>query len=424
MNKTSLILFSVCVIFLCACGNTSSKKSKSSDKKTVDKVVVVKPDKNSGGIEKIPLFTECKNYNNDLSAIASEVEFAAFDMKLPLNDFHVLDVAITDKYIFLMEMHNIIQYDLNGKYIKTIGSKGRGPKEYVQLQPPLQLDRKNKLIYATDCRGNKVQVYDYEGNYKKTFPLTTAFMNARLIDSSTFAMLQHDYHRYRPNTPLVCFVDGKGKELKLYNSHIYPYDRKKMKMFGASTSFMWKNGGAYRFLEYGADTIFRIEKTELIPERVLTGKLKPSMEESFLRDIYNKVYIFQGIMRPTAGIFESDKFIVFQVYYEHEDYYSVYNKETKQFHRTFYKDIPRNKRGGARMNFFTDDMVSGMTFSPRYQSGGKAIALISAEKVVEDRDVILDFISKHPSKASERLKAIVEKMTEEDNPLMMTVKFK
>ena len=76
------------------------------------------------------------------------------------------------------------------------------------------------------------------------------------------------------------------------------------------------------------------------------------------------------------------------------------------------------------MNFFTDDMVSGMIFMPMYQSEGKAIALILAEKVVEDRDVILDFISKHPSKASERLKTIVEKMTEEDNPLMMTVKFK
>jgi len=287
------------------------------------------------------------------------------------------------------------------------------------------LDRKNKLIYATDCRGNKVQTYDYEGNYKKTMPLTTAFMNARLIDSSTFAMPQHEGHRYRPNTPLVRFVDGKGKELKLYHSHIYPYDRKKMKMFGASTSFMWKNGGAYRFLEYGADTIFRIEKTKLIPEKVLTGKLKPSMEESFLRDIYNKMYIFQGIMRPTAGIFESDKFIVFKVSYDRERYYSVYNKETKQFHRTYHKEILRDdRRGKANMNFFTDDMVSGMRFSPRYQSGGKAIALISAEKVVEDRDVILDFISKHPSKASERLKAIVEKMTEEDNPLMMTVKFK
>jgi len=215
MNKTSLLLFSVCVIFLCACGNTSSKKSKDTDKKTADKVVGVKPDKHSGGIEKVPLFTECKNYNNDLSAISSEVEFAAFDMTLPLSGFHVYDVAITDKYIFVMQMYNIIQYDLNGKFIRSIGSKGRGLKEYLQLHPPLSLDRENKLIYATDCRGNKVQAYDYEGKFIKTFPLTTAFMNARLIDSSTFAMPQHEGHRYRPNAPLVRFVDGKGKSFKV-----------------------------------------------------------------------------------------------------------------------------------------------------------------------------------------------------------------
>jgi hypothetical protein len=45
------------------------------------------------------------------------------------------------------------------------------------------------------------------------------------------------------------------------------------------------------------------------------------------------------------------------------------------------------------MNYFIDDMISGLLFNPQYQSMSKAIALISAEKVVEQRKQILDFIA-------------------------------
>jgi hypothetical protein len=76
------------------------------------------------------------------------------------------------------------------------------------------------------------------------------------------------------------------------------------------------------------------------------------------------------------------------------------------------------------MDYFIDDLISGLHFNPLYQSQGKAIAFISALKVVERRDEVLHFIAQHPSAESAHLKTLVEDMNEFDNPLMMMVTFK
>jgi hypothetical protein len=73
---------------------------------------------------------------------------------------------------------------------------------------------------------------------------------------------------------------------------------------------------------------------------------------------------------------------------------------------------------------FTDDMVSGILFNPHYQSYGKAIALVSALDIVENREKILKYIADHPSEEGNKLKPIIQKMTDDDNALMMMVTFK
>ena len=77
------------------------------------------------------------------------------------------------------------------------------------------------------------------------------------------------------------------------------------------------------------------------------------------------------------------------------------------------------------MTYFVDDIVSGLTFDPQYQSEGKAIALIPAWEICEKKQGILDFINKNPNhNQSKYLKSVVQNMTDDDNPLLMIVSFK
>ena len=102
----------------------------------------------------------------------------------------------------------------------------------------------------------------------------------------------------------------------------------------------------------------------------------------------------------------------------------VYNKSTMQFHRTFYKDASSTGKGSIKMNYFTDDLVSGLSFNPQYQSQGKAISLVSAIDIYNRKQVILDYIANHPSEEAEKLKLMVQNITEMDNPIVMIAKFK
>jgi hypothetical protein len=76
------------------------------------------------------------------------------------------------------------------------------------------------------------------------------------------------------------------------------------------------------------------------------------------------------------------------------------------------------------MDFFTDDVVSGLPFDPQYQSQQEAIALIPAFEIYNKKDCILESIKNNPSKEAEKLKDIVQNITEMDNPVVMIIKFK
>lgn len=105
----------------------------------------------------------------------------------------------------------------------------------------------------------------------------------------------------------------------------------------------------------------------------------------------------------------------------------VYNKATGEISRTFHKDAPKLKIGRSEIlksDYFTDNLVSGMSFDPQYQSRGRGIGFITSTDLIENKDKILDFIRNHPSEEGEHLKEIVNHIDEMDNSVLMIVDFK
>jgi hypothetical protein len=383
-------------------------------------------EEDSSGIKVVPVFSKCNNYDSNLSTVASEVKFVHLDAEPPIDDFHIYDVEISDNYIFLSGLSQIMQYDRHGKYIRDIGSRGMGPEEFINIMPPLQLDRKNDLVYASDLHRERTVIYHFDGTYKGAFSKGGCIA---VIGSSIIALRQTSSDMYRPECPSIRFIDHRGNDIRTYRSRLYPVEKSQMEIF-PDASFLWESKGNHYFMEYGGDTIYQIKGDTIIPERIVFGDLKPKKKDLFRRNIGQNLRIFSYILRPNAGVFESDNFMVFSMKSDYETFYMIYNKSTSVIHRTFYKDAreiitnPVKKLGYKKMDYFIDDLVSGLSFNPQYQSYGKAIALIPATEVAEKREDILRFIASHPSDESARLKALVEKMDEFDNPLVMMVTFK
>lgn len=387
------------------------------------KEIAVDERKTINGLEKIPIFDKISNKLNNLSDIASDIKFIPLDNDPPFNPFHIYDIQIDKDYIFLMGMHHINMYDWNGHFVRNIGSRGQGPREFIQLAPPLQLDHNSRTVYATDSRGRKIIVYDFKGNYLKNISHRIDASAIELIDTSTIAIRQGMTDRYKPETPLITFMNDKGEITNKIRSNLYPV-LGKMETLGSDASFLWRYGNKIYYLEYGADTIFQIEKNRLTPVKVLSGNGKPKFSELFQKETGKKLKVLGSILRPNAAIFESGQYILFKLSNDYENYFALYDKENGAVSRTMHENATKDSRGARRMDYFMDDIVSGLQFKPEYQSEGKAIAFISAETIIENKEEILSFIETKNSSEAKKMKSIVKNMNEEDNPLLVIVTFK
>ena len=231
-----------------------------------------------------------------------------------------------------------------------------------------------------------------------------------------------DYSRVP--SQLISFTTLNGEDIKTYWSNYYPL-KEKTEHNGIDTSPLWHYKSTFYYLEWGTDSIFRILGDSLIPARVLTGDLKMSLSDHFKRNTGNKLSVFMPLVQSgNSGIFESNQLMIFRLRNVYERFFMVYDKRTKQLHRTYHRDAPTTRFGDKLMEYFIDDMVSGLPVNPLYQSMGKAIAFVSAHEIYAQKKEILDFIEKNNHEKSAQLRQIVQNITDDDNPLMIMVTFK
>ena len=79
--------------------------------------------------------------------------------------------AVSDKYIIVSdyapENHQILIFDRQGKYIRTINRKGQGPEEYLYFHKfEADFNAEELYIYTS---GTKIFVYTFEGKFLRSF---------------------------------------------------------------------------------------------------------------------------------------------------------------------------------------------------------------------------------------------------------------
>lgn len=101
---------------------------------------------------------------------------------------------LTDEYIIIVEIekNRIFLFDKAGKFVRKIGKKGDGPKEYNFFND-IVYDNATQRIYAFERFRNKMYVYTLDGELEKMIPSKFAF--------NSFIKNQYGYWAY------TCFED-------------------------------------------------------------------------------------------------------------------------------------------------------------------------------------------------------------------------
>ena len=377
----------------------------------------------------VPFYDEIGKYDNNLSSIASGVRFVKLDDEPLFRDYLVYDVQQCDSFLFLLGGEYIFMYDESGHFLRQIGSKGQGPGEYVLLNAPLQLDEKNRVVYVADGYTNRFLSYDFEGNLLKDIRYDSEWDQAYLLDSTILAINTEYVSHFLPHkTKKLILQDYGRKTLKSFPSYLYPVESPGNGMHFGPDNILWSCQKDFYLLEYGNDTIFQITRNQLIPSLILTGDLKMDKDELFIQGVKNKLAISPQMMKPSSGIFESNRFLIASMYRQNpeESYYAVLDKKTGALWRTgkhtqpFIGEFAKYKSS----KYFIDDMVSGLPFEPIYYSQGEAIGLIAAEALLTQKEAIAEFVAKHPTEEGKKLQKMLETMNEESGSVLCFVKLK
>ena len=205
---------------------------------------------------------DTKNRSLDVSYFADTIIYVF----LETNDDCLLrdlrQVLVSDSVLFISDIqNNFYKFNINGKFIKQIGSKGEGPMEYKSLR---RFHIFNDSIYINDPFG-KMLIYSMDGEFGRSVRLKRNITDFNDIDGY---IAGYDYHH-----GLVCFYDG---DMSLIDSIKVEYNVSEMRKyysFNMIEHFRKPNDELY-FNDLKNDTIWKISYKKKEPAFILNQKDK------------------------------------------------------------------------------------------------------------------------------------------------------
>jgi len=357
-----IVSFSLAFLFNLSCINNYDKN--------LEQINVFENSHNKGELSEIVESVDCIFLETNDNCLVSKVQL----------------VRSSDEYIFITDMpgRRLLQFRKDGSFVKQIGSKGRGPKEYTYIST-FSVNEKLKKIFVAS--GSKLLCYDFDGKYinSKSYDYPIEYIEdideATCIITSQTGIKTPDKRfltktklfrldeslQYTDSLLLKSVVQNKPMFIFLPNSYLFSKIHKRTYFY-------------YPILTPGSsprDTLYEIKDFKVIPEFKLNFNENTTTENNQdklrIRNIYNtKRYLFAE--------------------------YSM-NKEQK----LFCIDLKGNEQWNLT-NGFTDDV---------YNTGMCKLFPMNMTK--------RDFYS---VKYGYEIHDKFEKVNEDDNPIILIVKLK
>lgn len=103
----------------------------------------------------------------NLSEIVDEIEYIPLETSKDCLLGEIGGVGIFKDQIFLISNRQVFKFNTSGKFIRKIGSEGKGPGEY-NMPLDIQIDEKGNSIFVLDQTVNKIHEYSTDGVWRKS----------------------------------------------------------------------------------------------------------------------------------------------------------------------------------------------------------------------------------------------------------------
>lgn len=312
----------------------------------------------------------------------------------------IKQIEFIDDKIYLIDNHleKVLLFDTLGNFITQIGNRGSGPGEYIM---PGSFYVGDKNINIVDYRQNKLLFYD-----SKTYKYISSKKTFNTSDCAWLAMdtiawfNMAGYNNGKRNHFHISISDSKLNNLTSFLSAKF----KPSYTIRTGNNFYQHEGQIYLSIQFSS-IVYRITSKSAIPVyNISFGKdLLPSEEwlsnhiikdENYLNELIKSQYI------SAYNLGETKEYIG-TTYYAHGQkfYIAFFNKTTKRSYKCNAYDFMK------KYNLYGMSPIKG-THNDYFITS-----------------LNMSDLKKYPI-LSDRLRSIVDKSSEEDNPIICLFKFK
>jgi len=302
---------------------------------------------------------------------------------------------------------DIFVFDRNGKGLRKINRKGRGPEEYTFVLD-ITLDEDNNEMFVHDHTIEKILVYDLFGKYKRSFSYNDVeYDNFCIFDDEHLICFDGSANwEFYENKPSYFAIISKQDGSLFREIPILYKEKKTTGMTLQSGEMMFAVGmGVHPIIGYQGDWILTLPSTDTIYTYSTDNKLFPFIVRiPSIQSMNPEVFLFPGILTDRYYFVESVK--------------KEYNFTTQDGFPSTDLMYDRNEKKIYECKVYNYDYSNKKTVSMMRKTINNEIAFCQ----MLGADVLVETYKKGELKG--KLKGIAENLKEDDNPVIMLVKYK
>lgn len=240
-----------------------------------------------------------------------ELEYAD---KKPIRS--IRKMLIDEERIFILNSNlSIFIYDLEGQYIADISRRGHGPGEYLGIYDFI-LDNESKNIFINDLRGQKILVFDYNGNFLNEWITGLNAFSFNKIDGNLIYYIGCNMNDIKNSRLLFFNADG---ELYLdyfpitenEANYLYVVDNTNFPIYGSDRLFLYSQN----------DTIYDLNGHGLSKKYAINFNGKNIPARFYKNNFEDIIEFFEAVSeRKYAGLidnyYETPQKILFTYHYD------------------------------------------------------------------------------------------------------------
>ena len=304
---------------------------------------------------------------------------------------------LDDDYIVGANRNNgVFFHDGKGKALNMFNKMGQGPKEYSDMYK-VQYDKKSDEIYINDMF--KYYVYDKEGNFKRSFQGIEDKLYSRIEQFFILnedELIQYNYNNHYTRVSRLTGEHLGDIKLGVADSTTTLSFRKNNMIFNTIVSHFTKDKEGYIITSFSADTTYLLTSNlQLKPIGVRIPPVSSQDVPVFLLPVKNTPrYYFMSTIKKEDS-FPTKAYMM--------------DKKTNQIY--YLKDYFKNKDYiGLKVHL---DMF-----------GPSVLANLPNNVCVQSLNITKLCEAYEEGKLSGKLKDIAANLKEDDNPVLMIIKFR